>query len=49
MRNERNAGRKPKFGEGVATKILHKLIPADAENEIKQSIEIISLKWSKKK
>ena len=49
MRNERNAGRKPKFGEGVATKMLHKLIPADAEKEIKQSIEIISLKWSKNK
>jgi len=49
MRNERNAGRKPKFGEGVATKILHKLIPVDSENEIKQSIEIISLKWSKNK
>lgn len=49
MRNERNAGRKPKFGEGVATKILHKLIPADAENEIKQSIDKISLKWSKNK
>jgi hypothetical protein len=47
MSNERNAGRKPKFGEGVATKILHKLIPADAEKEIKQSIDKISLKWTK--
>lgn len=49
MRNERGAGRKPKFVEGTKTKILHKLIPVDSENEVKQSIDKIILRWTRQK
>jgi hypothetical protein len=49
MRNERGAGRKTKFKEGTQTKILHKLIPVDSENEVKQSIENIIQKWTRQK
>ena len=48
MKNERGAGRKTKFEEGTQTKILHKLIPVDSENEVKQSIENIIEKWKRK-
>jgi len=43
--NERNAGRKSKFKEGTQTKILHKLIPIEAENQIKLLIEKSIEKW----
>ena len=49
MRNERGAGRKTKFVEGTQTKILQKLIPIDSENEVKQSIDKILIKWMRKK
>ena len=49
MKNERGAGRKTKFVEGTQTKILHKLIPIDSENEVKQSIENIIQKWKRQK
>jgi hypothetical protein len=45
--NERNAGRKSKFKEGTQTKILHKLIPAEAENQIKLLIEKSIEKWKR--
>ncbi len=45
--NKRNAGRKSKFKEGTQTKIIKRLIPIDAENEIKQTIEIILKKWTR--
>lgn len=49
MRNERGAGRKTKFKDGTQTKILHKLIPVDSENEVKQSIDKIIHKWTRQK
>jgi len=45
--NKRNAGRKSKFKEGTQTKIIKRLIPIDAENEIKQTIELILKKWTR--
>ena len=45
--NERNAGRPTKFKEGTITKILHKLIPVEAETEIKLLIEKSIEKWKK--
>jgi hypothetical protein len=48
MSNERNAGRKTKFTEGTQTKILHKLIPIEAEELIKQLINKTIEKWIRK-
>ena len=45
--NERNAGRKSKFKEGTKTKILHKLIPVEEENQIKLLIEKQIEKWKR--
>jgi predicted DNA-binding antitoxin AbrB/MazE fold protein len=45
--NKRNAGRKPKFKEGTKTKIFKRLIPSDAENEIKLMLEKIIKKWKR--
>jgi hypothetical protein len=45
--NKKNAGRKTKFKEGTQTKIIKRLIPIDAENEIKQTIELILKKWKR--
>lgn len=45
--NERNAGRKSKFKEGTPTKILHKLIPVEAEKQIKLLIEKSIEKWKR--
>jgi hypothetical protein len=48
MSNKRNAGRKSKFQEGTQTKILHKLIPIEAEEQIKQLINKTIEKWIRK-
>jgi hypothetical protein len=45
--NKKNAGRKSKFKEGTQTKIIKRLIPIDAENQIKQTIEKILEKWKR--
>lgn len=41
-KNERNAGRKPKFKKGVKTFIIADKLPAPAEKQIRNYIEEVS-------
>ncbi len=41
MKNERNAGRKTKFKDGIFTMMLHVKIPMERKKEILKTIEKI--------
>jgi len=45
MKNPRNAGVKPKYKEGVLTKVIHPLIPIEAEKDVLEAIDNVVKKY----
>jgi len=42
MKNERNAGRKPKYKSGIETIVIHKLIPKEKKKECFNAIDNVT-------